>query len=179
VATGFRGAISDVDGVLVDSPHERAWRDALKELMETQWSDIRSETSYSPERFTPQVYQQVMSRKPPFSGAQAALEYFDVPDAATRSRAYGDRKQSMAIELCERLRLAQLQLRGGADLAGCHREPSLGRVARCPRQDGRRPGDDGRHVRHAEGGRNVRVGRLLGGGMDFEEAWEQLGHITL
>jgi beta-phosphoglucomutase len=36
MATGFRGAIFDVDGVLVDSPHERAWRDALKELMETQ-----------------------------------------------------------------------------------------------------------------------------------------------
>jgi glycerol-3-phosphate dehydrogenase (NAD(P)+) len=31
----------------------------------------------------------------------------------------------------------------------------------------------------AKGGRNVRVGRLLGEGMDFEEAWEQLGHITL
>ena len=55
--------------MLVDSPHERAWRDALKELMETQWSDIRSETSYSPERFTPQVYQQVMSGRPRFSGA--------------------------------------------------------------------------------------------------------------
>lgn len=101
MATGFRGAIFDVDGVLVDSPHERAWRDALKELMETRWSDVRPETSYSPERFTPQVYQQVMSGKPRFSGAQAALEYFDVPDAETRSKAYGDRKQSMVIELIE------------------------------------------------------------------------------
>jgi hypothetical protein len=53
--------------VLVDSPHERAWRDALKELMESQWSDIRSETSYSPERFTAQVYQQVMSGRPRFT----------------------------------------------------------------------------------------------------------------
>ena len=43
--TGFRGAIFDVDGVLVDSPHERAWREALAELMETQWSDIRAETT--------------------------------------------------------------------------------------------------------------------------------------
>ena len=81
MADHFGGAIFDVDGVLVDSPHERAWRDALKELMETQWSDVRPETSYSPERFTPQVYQQVMSGKPRFSGARAALEYFDVPDA--------------------------------------------------------------------------------------------------
>src|ERR671922_1032265 len=101
MATGFRGAIFDVDGVLVDSPHERAWRDALRELMETQWSDIRPETSYSPERFTPQVYQQVMSGKPRFSGAQAALEYFGVPDAVRRSRTYGDRKQSMVVELIE------------------------------------------------------------------------------
>ncbi len=31
----------------------------------------------------------------------------------------------------------------------------------------------------AKGGRNVRVGRLLGEGMEFEEAWEQLGHITV
>ncbi|HEX7253971.1 MAG TPA: hypothetical protein VF376_13895 [Thermoanaerobaculia bacterium] len=81
MASGFRGAIFDVDGVLVDSPHERAWRDALKEPMETQWSDVQPQTSYSPERFTPKVYQQVMSSKPRFSGAQAALEYLDVPDA--------------------------------------------------------------------------------------------------
>jgi beta-phosphoglucomutase len=50
---GFRGAIFDVDGVLVDSPHERAWRDTLRELMHRRWSDIRSRTTYSPERFTP------------------------------------------------------------------------------------------------------------------------------
>ena len=29
------------------------------------------------------------------------------------------------------------------------------------------------------GGRNVRVGRLLGQGMGFSDAWEHLGHITL
>ncbi len=28
--TGFKGGIFDVDGVLVDSPHEQAWRDALR-----------------------------------------------------------------------------------------------------------------------------------------------------
>jgi hypothetical protein len=43
-------------------------------------------------------------RQAALHGAQATLEHFDVPDAATRSRAYGDRKQSMVIELCERLR---------------------------------------------------------------------------
>ena len=30
----FEGAIFDVDGVLVDSPHEKAWRESLRELME-------------------------------------------------------------------------------------------------------------------------------------------------
>jgi beta-phosphoglucomutase-like phosphatase (HAD superfamily) len=101
VADRYRGAIFDVDGVLVDSPHERAWRDALRDLMETTWRDLQPETSYSPERFTPQVYQQVMSGKPRFTGAQAALEYFGVPDAETRSKTYGDRKQSMLTELID------------------------------------------------------------------------------
>jgi beta-phosphoglucomutase-like phosphatase (HAD superfamily) len=97
----FRGAIFDVDGVLVDSPHERAWREALQELMETTWKAVRPETSYSPERFTPQVYQQVMSGKPRFAGAQAALEYFEVPDAETRSKMYGERKQAMLTKLIQ------------------------------------------------------------------------------
>ncbi|MGH9243130.1 MAG: HAD family hydrolase [Acidimicrobiales bacterium] len=98
---GFRGAIFDVDGVLVDSPHERAWREALRELMEGEWSDIRGATSYAPERFTSDVYQQVMSGKPRYPSAQAALEYFDVPEAERRARSYGDHKQTMVIELIE------------------------------------------------------------------------------
>ena len=97
--TTFQGAIFDVDGVLVDSPHERAWRESLRELMETKWSDIRPQTTWSPERFTPQVYQQVMSGKPRMSGALAALEYFNVPDAAERVEIYAQRKQEMVIEL--------------------------------------------------------------------------------
>jgi beta-phosphoglucomutase len=101
MADGFRGAIFDVDGVLVDSPHERAWREALAQLMATEWSDVQPQTSYAPDRFTPEVYQQAMSGKPRFSGAQAALEHFDVPDAETRARTYGDRKQTMVIELIE------------------------------------------------------------------------------
>ena len=75
---GFRGAIFDVDGVLVDSPHERAWREALQELMEHEWSDIRGQTTYSPDRFTPAIYHAVMAGKPRAAGAQAALEYFGV-----------------------------------------------------------------------------------------------------
>lgn len=97
--TTFQGAIFDVDGVLVDSPHERAWRDSLRELMETKWSDIRDQTSWNPEAFTPQVYQQVMSGKPRMSGALAALEHFQVPHANERVQLYADRKQEMVVEL--------------------------------------------------------------------------------
>ena len=99
--TSFQGAIFDVDGVLVDSPHERAWREALHELMEGVWSDIRDRTTWSPEAFTPQVYQQVMSGKPRVAGALAALEYFNVPDADERVETYADRKQNMVVELIE------------------------------------------------------------------------------
>jgi beta-phosphoglucomutase len=98
---GFHGAIFDVDGVLVDSPHERAWRDGLRELMESDWRDIREQTTWSPERFTPQVYQQVMSGKPRMEGALAALEHFKVPDAEKRVETYAQRKQEMVIELIE------------------------------------------------------------------------------
>ena len=98
---GFHGAIFDVDGVLVDSPHERAWREGLRELMESDWRDIREQTTWSPERFTPLVYQQVMSGKPRMAGALAALEYFEVPDAQARVEAYAQRKQEMVIELIE------------------------------------------------------------------------------
>ena len=101
MATGFRGAIFDVDGVLVDSPHEEAWREGLRKLMENEWSDIRDQTSYSPEAFTPQVYQSEMSGMPRYKGAQAALEYFDVPDAGKRAEEYGDQKQVMIVELIE------------------------------------------------------------------------------
>ena len=101
MAGGFRGAIFDVDGVLVDSPHEQAWREGLRQLMENEWSDIREQTSYSPEKFTPQVYQREMSGKPRLKGAQAALEYFGVPDPERRAKEYGDHKQKMIVELIE------------------------------------------------------------------------------
>jgi len=98
---GFRGAIFDVDGVLVDSPHEQAWREGLRELMENEWGDIRPQTSYAPEKFTPEVYQRVMSGKPRYAGAQAVLEHFNVPDPEQRALEYGDRKQVMIVDLIE------------------------------------------------------------------------------
>jgi beta-phosphoglucomutase len=98
----FRGAIFDVDGVLVDSPHEKAWRESLRQLMESDWSNIRDRTSWSPEAFTSRVYEEQMSGKPRMSGARAALAYFHVPDDDGRRLAeYADRKQAMVIQLIE------------------------------------------------------------------------------
>jgi trehalose/maltose hydrolase-like predicted phosphorylase/beta-phosphoglucomutase-like phosphatase (HAD superfamily) len=98
---GFEGAIFDVDGVLVDSPHETAWRETLRELMETRWSAIRAKTNWAPERFTSHVYQEVVAGKPRLDGALAALEYFDVPDAKKLVDEYADRKQRTVVALIE------------------------------------------------------------------------------
>jgi beta-phosphoglucomutase-like phosphatase (HAD superfamily) len=99
----FDGAIFDVDGVLVDSPHERAWRESLRELMEGEWSDIRDRTTWTPEAFTSRVYEEKMSGKPRMSGARAALEYFHIPDDEDEHRllAYAQRKQEMVVRLIE------------------------------------------------------------------------------
>jgi beta-phosphoglucomutase len=101
VSCGSRGAILDVDGVLVDTPHEQAWRDTLQELMDAEWSDIRDETSYSPQRFTPEVYRQVIAGRPRMSGARAALHFFGVPDAERRAEAYARAKQQKVVALIE------------------------------------------------------------------------------
>jgi beta-phosphoglucomutase len=97
----FQGAIFDVDGVLVDSPHQTAWRDSLRELMESDWSDIRGRTTWSPEAFTSRVYEQYVSGKPRMNGARAALDYFHVPDADQRVGEYAQRKQDMVVRLIE------------------------------------------------------------------------------
>ena len=97
----FQGAIFDIDGVLVDSPHQKAWRESLRELMEQEWSGIRSETTWSPEAFTAHVYQTQVSGKPRMNGARAALEYFQVPDTDARAGEYAARKQAMVVQLIE------------------------------------------------------------------------------
>jgi beta-phosphoglucomutase-like phosphatase (HAD superfamily) len=97
----FQGAIFDVDGVLVDSPHFRAWREALQELMDTEWADLRGRTSCSPERFTEAVYQEVVAGRPRLAGALAALKYFGVPDAERRAERYAAVKQEHLVKLME------------------------------------------------------------------------------
>jgi trehalose/maltose hydrolase-like predicted phosphorylase/beta-phosphoglucomutase-like phosphatase (HAD superfamily) len=95
----FQGAIFDVDGVLVDSPHELAWRESLRMLMEGDWRQVRDRTSWAPERFTSAVYQQVMAGKPRMAGARAALEYFGVPDVDARAERYAAAKQQYVVKL--------------------------------------------------------------------------------
>lgn len=96
--TGFHGIIFDVDGVLVASPHERAWQESLRDLMATKWG---ADGSYSPERFTTAVYQEYVAGKPRLSGARAALDHFHVPDAERRSLEYAQEKQRQLEKLIE------------------------------------------------------------------------------
>jgi trehalose/maltose hydrolase-like predicted phosphorylase/beta-phosphoglucomutase-like phosphatase (HAD superfamily) len=95
----YQGVIFDVDGVLVDSPHELAWRESLRELLEGDWRDVRDQTSWTPERFTPTVYQEVMAGRPRMAGAHAALEFFGVPDAERRAEQYAAVKQERVVKL--------------------------------------------------------------------------------
>ena len=97
----FRGVIFDVDGVLVDSPHELAWRQALEVLMEGEWRDLRGQTSWAPERFTSAVSQQVMGGLPRLARARAALEYFGVPDVDRRVERYLAAKQERVVQLVQ------------------------------------------------------------------------------
>jgi trehalose/maltose hydrolase-like predicted phosphorylase/beta-phosphoglucomutase-like phosphatase (HAD superfamily) len=98
---GFRGAIFDVDGVLVDSPHELAWRESFRALMEGEWRDIRDQTSWAPDRFTSSVYQQFMAGKPRLAGARSALEHFGVPGVDARAEQYAATKQDYVVKLIQ------------------------------------------------------------------------------
>ncbi|WP_437589716.1 HAD family hydrolase [Sorangium sp. So ce1000] len=95
------GVLFDVDGVVVDSPHERAWQEALEALMVTEWRTIAPETRYAAERFTTAVYQGEVAGKARESGARAALDYFGVPDAAGRVGVYAERKQEVLLRKIE------------------------------------------------------------------------------
>jgi HAD superfamily hydrolase (TIGR01509 family) len=95
----MNAVIFDVDGVLLDSPHERAWREALQELMTGEWRHLRS--TWSPAAFTPQLYQRLVSGKPRLDGALATLEHFRVPYLYEQAQRYADRKQEHLTHLVE------------------------------------------------------------------------------
>src|SRR4030095_10204499 len=97
----FQGAIFDVDGVLVDSPHELAWRESLQTLMEGEWREVRDQTSWTPERFTSAVYQQLMAGEPRLAGARAALEHFGAPGVEARGERYAAAKQERIVKLIQ------------------------------------------------------------------------------
>lgn len=78
--------IFDVDGVLLASPHERAWREALQGLAD-------------PARLTTELYQERVAGKPRATGARAALEALGVPDADRQGGAYAERKQARLVQL--------------------------------------------------------------------------------
>jgi beta-phosphoglucomutase len=79
-------AIFDVDGVLLASPHERAWREALKGFAD-------------PDRFTTAIYEANVAGKPRLSGARAALEALGVPEAERQAVFYAENKQKRLMKL--------------------------------------------------------------------------------
>ena len=80
--------IFDVDGVLLASPHERAWREALHGFAE-------------PDRFSTEMYQAVVAGKPRLVGARAALEALGVPNAEREAVPYAERKQKRLESLID------------------------------------------------------------------------------
>ncbi len=102
-------AIFDVDGVLLASPHERAWREALVGLAD-------------PARFTTALYQAHVAGKPRLPGARAALEALGVPDAGRQVAAYAARKQARLEEFIHGGSIAafpgRAPLRAGVEVLG-------------------------------------------------------------
>ena len=86
VSQTLSAAIFDVDGVLLASPHERAWREALHDFGDQA-------------RFTTAMYQSEVAGKPRLSGALAALQALGLPNAGKQAAAYAERKQIRLEEL--------------------------------------------------------------------------------
>lgn len=77
----LEAVIFDVDGVILASPHERAWREALAGFAD-------------PALFTTALYQAEVAGKPRAAGALAALEALGVARAAALAPAYAAAKQA-------------------------------------------------------------------------------------
>ncbi|WP_158927579.1 HAD family phosphatase [Acidisphaera sp. S103] len=84
----LKAAIFDVDGVLLASPHERAWREALRGFAD-------------PDLLTTAMYQAQVAGKPRLTGARAALEALGVANPERQAVPYAERKQKRLEELIE------------------------------------------------------------------------------
>ena len=82
----LRAAIFDVDGVLLASPHERAWREALVGFAD-------------PSLFTPEIYETQVAGKPRMAGALAALVAVGVEQPERQAVSYAELKQKRLEEL--------------------------------------------------------------------------------
>ncbi len=85
----FQAVIFDIDGVVVETPHEQAWREAIAPFAD-------------PARFTTDFYQRNVAGKPRMDGALAALRGLGVANAETVVHAYAERKQKLIDELIAR-----------------------------------------------------------------------------
>lgn len=87
VPTGrLKAWIFDVDGVLLASPHERAWREALHGIAD-------------PPRLTTAMYQARVAGRSRLDGALAALTALGVPDVGRVVSAYAAAKQRRLEEI--------------------------------------------------------------------------------
>jgi HAD superfamily hydrolase (TIGR01509 family) len=98
-----QAVIFDVDGVIVDSPHERAWREALGRLMTGPWAELGAQIGYTPARFSPTLYAERVAGRPRRDGAAAALAALGIADlGGARAAVYAAAKQDLLAELIER-----------------------------------------------------------------------------
>ena len=93
--------VFDVDGVIMDSPHERAWVEALAQLAEGEWHELVARTRYRPEAFDTRTYQEFVAGKPRLDGARSILQHFGFPETETRAALYAQQKQRRLSELIE------------------------------------------------------------------------------
>ncbi|BAU89183.1 HAD-superfamily hydrolase [Methylorubrum populi] len=84
----LQAVIFDVDGVLVDSPHEQAWREALAEFAD-------------PSDFTTAFYQAHVAGKRRLEGARATLERLGGAGAAAHAADFARKKQAVIDRLIE------------------------------------------------------------------------------